>query len=144
MIPATICSGCSLNQKSKSADNFKMQILIIEDNAIQALTLEMMLNQLGFTKVEKAYSAKKAYEILEHFKPDFMMVDINLECDESGIDVVKKTQERFDVPVLYITGNSDSFHRNLAKKTDYIDYIVKPVHLSQLKKILIKEKILTS
>lgn len=121
-----------------------MKILIIEDNAIQALTLEMIVNSLGFSEVEKAYSAQKAFEILEDFEPDLMLVDINLGSVETGVDIVKNVQKRFPVRVLYITGNSDTYHKNLANETDYIGYMIKPIDPNKLEKILVEEQILTT
>ena len=121
-----------------------MRILIIEDNAIQALTLEMIVQRLGFTKVEKAYSPSQAYDILENFTPDIMLVDINLGTEETGVDIVKKVQQKNPVRVLYITGNSDSHHKNLANETDYFGYMIKPIDPFQVKKILQKEELLAS
>lgn len=118
-----------------------MRILIIEDNAIQALTLEMILKNWGFSEVEKAFSSQQAFQKLNHFEPDLMLVDINLGSTDTGVDIVKKVQELNPVRVLYITGNSDEHHRNLAKETDHIGYMVKPVHPSKLKKILAEEGI---
>lgn len=119
-----------------------MRILIIEDNAIQALTLEMIVQRFGFSEVKKAYSAKQAYEILESFKPELMLVDINLGGEETGIDVVKKVQKNLPVRVFYITGNSDIHHKKMADETDYIDYLIKPIDPFRLKKVLIEEEIL--
>lgn len=119
-----------------------MRILIIEDNAIQALTLEMIVKRLGFSEVKKAYSAQKAFEILENFEPELMLVDINLGSVETGVDIVKFAQERFPARVLYISGNSDIYHKSLANETDYIDYLIKPIDPHKLELILIEEQIL--
>jgi response regulator of citrate/malate metabolism len=121
-----------------------MRILIIEDNAIQALTLEMIVKRLGFDQVEKAYSPKQAYEVLGDFQPDVMLVDINLGTEETGVDIVKKVQKNYPVRVLYITGNSDSYHKKLANETDYFGYMIKPIDPFQVKKILEKEQLLVS
>ena len=121
-----------------------MKILIIEDNAIQALTLETIVKRLGFDQVEKAYTAHQAYEILDRFKPDLMLVDINLGSEETGIDVVKKVQEKHPVRVLYITGNSDLHHKSKAEETDFIDYMIKPIDPRKIEKILVEEKALIS
>lgn len=117
-----------------------MRVLIIEDDMILALSLEIMLKKLGFTEVKKAHTGEKALEILVEFDPDLMLVDIFLGIGISGIDAVKKIQKEKEVPVIYITGNSDDYHRNLAYETDYISYLVKPITFTELKKALTKEK----
>ncbi len=121
-----------------------MRVLIIEDDMILALSLEIMLKKLGFTEVKKAHTGEKALETIVDFKPDLMLVDIFLGAGISGIDVVKKVQEDRDVHVIYITGNSDDYHRNLADDTDYISYLIKPITFTELKKILQNEMLTQS
>jgi DNA-binding response OmpR family regulator len=118
-----------------------MRVLIIEDDMILALSLEIMLKKLGYTQIRKAHTGEKALETMVDFKPDLMLVDIFLGVGISGIDVVKKIQEKEEIPVIYITGNSDEYHRNLADETDYLNYLVKPITFNELKKSLEKEKI---
>ncbi|PWN05759.1 response regulator [Rhodohalobacter mucosus] len=115
--------------------------MIIEDDMILALSLEIMLKKLGYTYIRKAHTGEKALETMVDFKPDLMLVDIFLGAGISGIDVVKKIQERENVPVIYITGNSDDYHRSLADQTDYLSYLVKPITFNELKKALDKENI---
>lgn len=121
-----------------------MRVLILEDNAIQALTLEMILKRLGLQEVKKAYNADQAYQHLDNFQPDLMLVDINLGSEETGIDVVRNVQDKFPVHVLYITGNSDIHHKQIAEGTDYIGYLVKPIDPDTLEKTLIEKQIITS
>jgi two-component system, response regulator PdtaR len=118
-----------------------MRVLIIEDDMILALSLEIMLKKLGYTQVKKAHTGEKALETLVEFKPDLMLVDIFLGVGISGIDVVKKIQQKEEIPVIYITGNSDDYHRSLASETDYVSYLVKPITFTELKKALEKEKL---
>ena len=118
-----------------------MHVLIIEDDMILALSLEIMLKKLGYTYIRKAHSGEKALETMVDFKPDLMLVDIFLGAGISGIDVVKKVQEKENIPVIYITGNSDDYHRNLADETSYLSYLVKPITFNELKKVLDKEDV---
>lgn len=118
-----------------------MRVLIIEDNVILALSLEIMLKKLGYTYIRKAHSGEKALETMVDFKPDLMLVDILLGEGISGIDVVRKIQEKENISVIYITGNSDNYHRNLADETDYLSYLVKPITFNELKKALEKEDV---
>lgn len=113
-----------------------MRVLIIEDDMILALSLEIMLKKIGYKEVKKAHTGEKALETIVDFEPDLMLVDIFLGAGISGIDVVKKVQGKKDVPVIYITGNSDDYHRNQADETDYLSYMVKPITFTELKKVL--------
>ncbi len=119
-----------------------MRVLIIEDDMILALSLEIMLKKLGYTEIVKAHTGEKALEAIVDFKPDLMLVDIFLGAGISGIDVVKKVQQKERVPVIYITGNSDEYHRGLAADTDYISYLVKPITFTELKRALKEENLI--
>jgi len=116
-----------------------MRVLIIEDDMILALSLEIMLKKLGYSEIKKAHTGEKALETIVDFEPDLMLVDIFLGAGISGIDVVKKVQEKKAVEVIYITGNSDEYHRNQAGETEYLSYMVKPITFTELKKVLEKQ-----
>lgn len=121
-----------------------MKILIIEDNAIQALTLETIIKRLGFSEVKKVYTPQQAYKILESFQPDLMLVDINLGTEETGIDVVKSVQKNHPARVYYITGNSDLHHKTKADETNFTGYLIKPVDPHKLENMLAEEKAMMS
>jgi CheY-like chemotaxis protein len=61
-------------------------------------------------------------------------MDISLEGEIDGIEAMVKIREFSDVPVIYITGNSDPYHVERAEKTNYLDYLTKPIEFEDLKK----------
>ncbi len=113
-----------------------MRILIVEDNAIQALYLETVMNKMGFEITEKAHSYEQAVKLISEFKPDLMFVDINLEEESTGIDVVRSLNGNQNVQVIYITGNSDKFYKNQIEQTNYLGYLIKPINQIDLRKLL--------
>ena len=60
-------------------------------------------------------------------------MDISLEGDMDGIEAMKEIRNFSDAPVIYITGNSDPYHVQRAKETNYIDYLVKPIEFNDIK-----------
>lgn len=121
--------------------NFK--ILIIEDDLILTLSLELMLKKLDINKISKVNTGEKAIEAVELDPPDLMLVDIHLGKGITGIDAVKKIQETYSIPALYITGNSDAYNKKLASDTDYVDYLVKPITYKELQSALNKHVVKT-
>lgn len=120
-----------------------MKVLIIEDDMILSLSLEIMMKRLGFTEIQKTHNGEKALDVLVEFEPDLMLVDIFLGPGISGIDVVKEIQKEKEIPVIYITGNSDDYHKNMASETKYLDYLVKPITFTDLKRVLEKNEVIT-
>lgn len=114
------------------------KILIIEDDLILTLSLELMLKKLNHSQITKVNSGEKAIEAVELDPPNLMLVDIHLGKGITGIEAVKTIQKQYDIPALYITGNSDTYNKKLADDTDYVDYLVKPITFKELQNALNK------
>jgi len=122
--------------------NIKKTVLIVEDDLILNLLYESYMEKLGFdTKGELVYG-KTAVDISKKIKPDLILMDIALEGDMDGIEAMKQIREFSDVPVIFITGNSDPLHRERAKPINYTDYLIKPVNMEELKRSLLKAGII--
>jgi CheY-like chemotaxis protein len=63
-------------------------------------------------------------------------MDITLEGDMNGIEAMEKIREFSDVPVIFITGNSDPEHREKAVATPNSYYLIKPVEFEDLNEML--------
>lgn len=92
-----------------TADNLdrestRLDVLIVEDEALVAMELEFMLEEAGHFPVGHADDLASALEAVEIKRPDLALVDIQLALGESGLRVAKALHER-DIPVLYATGN---------------------------------------
>jgi two-component SAPR family response regulator len=112
------------------------RILIIEDDLILALSLEMMLKRIGCSEIQKVETGEEAIEAAESFKPDLLLVDVQLGSGITGIEAVEVIQSKSDVPALYVTGNSDQFFREKAEKTNFLDYLIKPITYRELSEVL--------
>ncbi|MEX0660824.1 MAG: response regulator [Balneolaceae bacterium] len=122
-------------------ENYK--ILIIEDDLILTLSLELMLKKLNHNQITKVISGEKAIEAVELDPPNLMLVDIHLGKGITGIEAVKTIQKKYDIPALYITGNSDAYNKKLTDNTDYVDYLVKPITFKELQNALNKYSVKT-
>lgn len=111
-------------------------VLIVEDDLILSLLYESYLERLGFdTKGELVYG-KTAIEAAKDLRPDLIIMDISLEGEIDGIDAMLEIRKFSNVPVIYITGNSDPYHVKRAEKTDYLDYLTKPIEFDDLKQVI--------
>lgn len=103
------------------------RILIVEDDMLLSMVEERLIKKLGFKQVEKATSGSEAIEKNRDFKPDLIVMDIILNGEMDGIQVMEEIRTSSDVPVIYLSGNSDRFNYERAKKTGFTDYLVKPI-----------------
>lgn len=109
------------------------KVIIVEDDLILNLLYESYLERLGFETEGELVYGKTAIEAAKKLDPDLIIMDISLEGEIDGIDAMLEIRKFSDVPVIYITGNSDSYHLERAGKTDYLDYLTKPIEFDDLK-----------
>ena len=118
--------------QSKNSTN-KKTVMIVEDDLILNLLYESYLEILGYDAEGELVYGKTAVEVAQRIEPDLILMDISLEGDMDGIEAMKEIRNFSDVPVIYITGNSDPYHVQRAKETNYIDYLVKPIEFNDIK-----------
>ncbi len=110
--------------------------MIVEDDLILNLLYESYLEKLGYDAEGELVYGKTAIEVARRISPDLILMDISLEGTMDGIDAMKEIRTFSDVPVIYITGNSDPYHVQRAKETNYLDYLVKPIEFNDIKESL--------
>lgn len=108
-------------------------VMIVEDDLILNLLYESYLEKLGYDAEGELVYGKTAIEVAQKIEPDLILMDISLEGDIDGITAMHEIRKFSDVPVIYITGNSDPHHVQRAKETGYLDYLVKPIEFNDLK-----------
>lgn len=117
-------------------DSKQKTVMIVEDDLILNLLYESYLEKLGYDAEGELVYGKTAIEVAKRIKPDLILMDISLEGDMDGIEAMLEIRKFSKVPVIYITGNSDPYHVERAKETNYLDYLVKPIEFDVLKESL--------
>ncbi|MEX2368505.1 MAG: response regulator, partial [Balneolaceae bacterium] len=85
-----------------------------------------------------ASSGHEAIRMTSELNPDILLMDISLNGEMDGIEAVEEIRKNSSVAVIYLSGNSDKFNYERAKKTGFISYLVKPVTQEDLKEPLLK------
>ncbi|MEP1487430.1 MAG: response regulator [Algibacter sp.] len=109
-----------------------MKILAIDDQQLILLSLEKHLTDLGFD-IKCADTGEKGLDIFDTFKPDIVIVDINMD-GMSGLDVVKKIrhEKKSDTKILVLSGNTDEDTIIDGFDLGIDDYMKKPVSLNEV------------
>jgi CheY-like chemotaxis protein len=121
----------------------KCNILIVEDNFIIQMFLEEVLLSTGDHTIKTANNAVKALLVLEDYKPDVILMDISIGPGLDGIEVAEIIKEKYRIPIVFLTGNSDKSTITRANKTNPIHFIFKPIDECKLliEFLVIKEKL---
>lgn len=111
-----------------------MGVLIVEDDMIISLVIERMMSKLGYEVSAKATSGEDAIQLAKKYRPDLILMDIRLNGEIDGIEAMRQIKSETDIPVIYITGNTDKQNRERAAETDYVAFLTKPITMNALKR----------
>ena len=103
----------------------KAKILIVEDQFIEAKSLNVILTNAGYFTCSIARSVTAALSIIEKEKPDLVLVDIFLQGEGTGIDLGKILNEK-NMAFVYLSANSNRQILDEAKSTKPYGFMVKP------------------
>jgi DNA-binding response OmpR family regulator len=81
------------------------RILIIEDEALVAMELRFVLEDLGHEVIGTVADARTAREIAAETDVDLALVDIHLSDGATGIDLGRELGQDMGVTVLFMTAN---------------------------------------
>ncbi|MDX1332370.1 MAG: response regulator, partial [Robiginitalea sp.] len=109
-----------------------IRILIVEDNVIIADDMQSMLEEIGYEIVDNVIVYEQAVEVLKNHEVDLVLIDIILASDKTGIDLGKHIREKYDIPFIFVTSNSDRATVENAKTVQPNGYLVKPFEQQDL------------
>jgi len=108
-------------------------ILLVDDEEEIVIFMENFLKRFKITST-KATSGEAALELYDPKTMDFVFLDLHLKKMD-GFDVLKALKVKNpDVKVIIIAGSHDSDSMIRAKELGAVDYITKPIDLSDFKK----------
>ncbi len=110
----------------------KSRILIVEDEALITTHLERIVTKSGYDVLGITASGEEALQLLEEALPDLVLMDINLAGELDGIETAAQIHERFDIPIVYLTGYTEEVVVQQAKITKPFGYVAKPIREREL------------
>lgn len=93
---------------------------------IIAAKISMLLTNLGYKVTGILSRGEEAIQHVKDNKTDFVLIDINLKGEIDGIETARQIQLQSDIPIIYLTANSDEATFNRAKITKPAAFIAKP------------------
>ena len=109
------------------------KILIVEDEAIVAMSLSDTLKRLGYTTSGPVANGEDALRYAERDNPDLVLMDIRIQGEMDGIDTAAELTRRHQLPILYLTAYTDDSTLARAQVTEPYGYLVKPFEERELR-----------
>ena len=106
-------------------------ILLVEDESTVALDIKNILESSGYEVPFIASRGEEAVKEAVKLRPDLVLMDITLKGSMDGIEAASKLII-LNIPVVYLTANSDNLTLKRATKVPTYGYIVKPYNQKEL------------
>ena len=118
--------------------NEKKTVLLIDDNAVQIRTLNVMLKEKY--NVLMATSGVKALTLLEKKVPDIILLDYEMpECDgRMTLEMIRQVEKVKDIPVVFLTGLNDKEHIDSVLELNPAGYLLKPASIDSILEMIDK------
>ncbi len=104
-----------------------IKALIVEDDLNSAYILKKILLTAGHEVVAVAETGEDALNRARELKPDIVLMDINIKGTMDGVEAADVIAREQDLPIIYLTGYSDDYTIERAKRTAPFAYILKPL-----------------
>lgn len=111
-------------------DNVK--VVLVEDEPIIAADLTSQLIKQGLTVLGSFEDGEGVLEYLKMETPDIILMDVKLFGDLDGIDVANQINKKYQIPIIFLTSNTDSTTFNRAKLTFPHAFLSKPFRISDI------------
>lgn len=124
----------------------KIRILVVEDDMIIAANISLQLLKMGYEVTGIETRGEQAINHALENTPDIILMDVNLRGELDGIATAAAIQKNNDVPIIYLTANTDEATFGRAKDTHPYAFLSKPLNFIQLQRTItlvveqIKEK----
>ncbi len=109
-----------------------LKVLVVEDDTVTAADIQHRLERFGCAVMETAETGESAIELAEREKPHLVIMDITLSGRLNGIDAAANIRLNLNIPVIFLTGDSDENTVLRATAVEPFGYILKPVESRSL------------
>ncbi len=104
----------------------KKSILIVEDEPIIAADLQDRLIDLGYNVLASVDTGEAALLKVRQQLPDLVLLDVQLAGKLNGVDTALLLRETTNVPLIFLTSNSDDATFRRARQAQPRAFISKP------------------
>jgi CheY-like chemotaxis protein len=111
-------------------------VLIVEDEAVMAMYLEIILKRKGYVIAGSVSTGDDAVEVSVKNMPEFILMDIRLGGEVDGIEAARKICSTYKCKIIFMTGYSNDETIARANELQPVAYLVKPFDTSELLTIL--------
>ncbi|SEK60502.1 response regulator [Carnobacterium iners] len=126
--------------KLKTGDDKVYSILLVDDEQYirQSIIELVQWEKKGFFILEEAGNGEEALEVMEKYGPDILIADIWMPVMDE-IELSRRIREKhLSVKIIFLSGHNDFDYAISRIKLNIIEYLLKPISISDLECMLEK------
>jgi len=139
--------NAKVDRKEKLLDYSKVlnegkSVLIVEDSLVNQRMLTQLLGLVGIKNIYVASNGKEGVDMVKSIKPSLVFMDLHMPV-MGGIAAIQNIRalpdkEYAKIPIVVFTADVTQKKKGLVKKIGINDYLLKPIEIGELKRIIKK------
>ena len=113
-----------------------LAVLIVEDEAIAAMALAHLLEDLGCHVAGVASTAEECLELAAESPLDFVVLDVRLRGPTNGLELAELLRASSDLPIVFTSAYSAEELSGHPGLTGEIHFVPKPVNDTAMRRIV--------
>lgn len=106
--------------------------MIVEDDRFISAIFTMFLREMGHELIGRCQNGQDALQLCAEARPDVVLMDIHIEGQLDGIQTAEQLIRHYDVPVIFVTSDTDSDIIKRAIVSNSYGYLIKPINRKEL------------
>jgi CheY-like chemotaxis protein len=108
------------------------KVLIVEDEILSAIWMTDFLTEEGYHVCTPVTTGEQALDAVKDDMPDIVFMDIHLAGAMDGIEVAKIIHDSYNIPIIFMTGYSNSDVLEKMKGLTPVACLDKPIQISDV------------
>lgn len=110
-------------------------VLIIDDDPINIKMVELFMKDEPACKIVSASGGKEALRLLDEISVQLIVLDVEMP-EMNGFETLSRIREKYDIPVIFMSGDKDINTLQKTVELGVVDYISKPFNALTLREIM--------
>lgn len=119
----------------KETDSLEKTILVVDDELMNIKMTEYIMKDEPMCKLISATSGAQALKMLDEISVDLILLDV-LMPDMDGFETLELIREKYEIPVVFMTGDKNFETIQKANNSGVDDYVTKPFLPQALKEVI--------
>lgn len=114
----------------------KISVYVAEDDPLSGKMMNITIKRIGFDFLGLGTDTDTVIKEVGELRPDIVLMDIDMPGAQDGIGAAEIIRVKYEIPVIYVTANSEDSVFDRALKTSPFGYVLKPVTRDNLRTVV--------